>query len=214
MFAIFMLPKRIARRTSSSRFETLIQTDRRANLTLQFGELLKHRPGKRLLKHHQAEIVERLENVDVGQVVRSVRIDKERDVAEGLRTARTSSTSRPRSILIFTRLYPSARYRSIVRSSRQRRRTSRQPNPDSTGFGVAAEQLTQAAYRLACASMSQNAVSMPALAKLLPAECDGCTRSAVQSKDLPDQRRNKRFAQFPPATLRRVGGVERSGHRR
>src|SRR5262245_18188807 len=43
-------------------FEAFIQTHRRPYLALQFGKLLQHRTWKRLLEHHQPELVEGLEH--------------------------------------------------------------------------------------------------------------------------------------------------------
>ena len=55
--------------------------------------------------------------------------------------------------------------------------------PGSTGFVVAAEDLEQRLTGCACASISQKAVSMPALAKLLPGSAAdelGCRQRRVK----------------------------------
>jgi hypothetical protein len=49
---------------------------------LQLRQLRKHRSWERLFEHHQSEVVERAERIEVRHVVSAVGIDKERDVAE------------------------------------------------------------------------------------------------------------------------------------
>src|SRR5262249_9507376 len=47
--------------------QTLIQADRRAQLLLHLHHLLQRGSGQRLLEHHQAEVVERAEYVQILQ---------------------------------------------------------------------------------------------------------------------------------------------------
>ena len=58
MFAIFRLPSSMASRRVVFSFQAFVQTHRRADLRLQLCQLAQHRPGKRLLEHHQIEVIE------------------------------------------------------------------------------------------------------------------------------------------------------------